>query len=60
MIDMKTKNNLLLEKMLKDVGDRELKAKAIEIENELLKVQNEALIKQNTMMKEVMEQTGLL
>jgi len=53
-------DNEALERILKEVGEKDAKAKVVEVENQLLKEQNMQLIRQNLMMKQVLEEKGLI
>ena len=56
----KKMNNEALEKILKEIGEKDAKCKVVEVENELLKEQNMQLIRQNLIMKQIMEAKGIL
>lgn len=49
-----------LDKMINEIGMMYARSKTLEVENELLREQNDALIKQNLMMKRVMEEKGII
>ena len=49
-----------LDKLINDIGIMHARSKSLEVENELLREQNDALIKQNLMMKRVMEEKGII
>ena len=49
-----------LDKLINDIGLMYARSKIIETENEILREQNAALIKQNLMMKQVMEEKGII
>ena len=49
-----------LDKLINDIGLIHARSKVLEVENELLREQNDALIKQNLMMKRVMEEKGII
>lgn len=53
-------DNEALEKILKEVGEKDARNKVLEVENELLREQNMQLIRQNLMMKQIMEEKGII
>lgn len=53
-------DNSALEKIINEVGQLYTRNKVLEVENEVIKEQNAALIKQNLMMKEVMERMKII
>lgn len=60
---MKIMNNIdneKLKEMLNKIGESDLRYKMAEVQNDLLKIQNEALIKQNLMMKGVLEEHNII
>lgn len=53
-------NTESLEKILKEVGEADLKCKLLEVENSNLKKQVDELTKKIMMMKSVMEERGII
>lgn len=53
-------DNEKLKEMLNKIGESDLRYKMAEVQNDLLKIQNEALIKQNLMMKGVLEEHNII
>ncbi len=49
-----------LDRLIKEIGEKYACLRVLEVENELLREQNDALIKQNLMMKRVMEEKGII